>query len=337
MEGRSKFLKGEEATSVMAPFENALKLLGSDKMRSRVGLHLINYYLNHLNNMYSDKAFESRYQAISKRIDELFKEFDKCRLPSSSKKDKPLEPIKTLLQLHFGLHKIHKMQRDLCLNSSGLRDSQKIKTDIDNTRTKLLYTALMLGLGSLNPCPPLLQDIYNFANNQQSMFDSNEAKSMLKKHLNNLDYESFERVALVYFKHMNYEVKMLEKNTKAYDLIASRKFEGSIGINAEARVGIQAKYWGRKFYSRDFENWLLKAMGSEISISLTGIVFFLKGSLHKDVATAAEAAKSVFKNLQTGIIFWDLDMITDMLWSKPGCLPMVYGVIENLERDKDNL
>jgi hypothetical protein len=80
MEGRKAFLEEQGVEKVMGCLDSALKIMGPEKMRTRGGLHIINYYLDHLNAMYADERFESVYSTLLSRMETLFVVFDSCRI-----------------------------------------------------------------------------------------------------------------------------------------------------------------------------------------------------------------------------------------------------------------
>lgn len=58
----------------------------------------------------------------------------------------------------------------------------------------------------------------------------------------------------------------------------------------------------------------------------------MQSSPDKSIARGKEVNRDTFPALQSDIQFWNIDKITELLWQHPGCLPEIYGVIENWRR-----
>lgn len=326
MEGRKAFLEEQGVEKVMGCFDSALKIMGPEKMRTRGGLHIINYYLDHLNAMYADERFESVYSTLLSRMEALFVVFDSCRIGLPKKGKAVLEPIKTLLQIHFGVHRLRKLQRDLLIRE---RD-QKIKLEIDAVSRDLMFTAVMLGLGSLNPCPPLLRDVYDYAGIQQGLFDLNQAKEQLKSRLINLDPLSFEDIAQIYFEHMRYKVDRLQAGADTFDLLVH--VENGMGLTSI--IGVQVKRIHDNLPTKEFREWRSTAMDYKRADEIAHVLFFLESNPSRSINRTKGDFQKIFPHIQADIEFWNINTITEKLWQQSGCLPRVYAVIENSIRTK---
>lgn len=325
MEGRKAYLEKQGVEKVMGQFDSALNILGPERMSTRGGLHIINYYLDHLNAMYADVGFESAFITLSQRMEELFVVFDRCRI-GLPKGKALLEPIKTLLQIHFGVHRLRKMNRDLVIRKSP-RD---IKLEIDAVSRDLMFTAVMLGLGSLNPCPPLLRDVYDYAGMQQGLFDLNQAKEQLKRRLIDLDPLSFEDIAQIYFEHMRYKVDRLPAGTDTFDLLVH--VENGIGLIST--MGVQVKRIHDNLPTKEFREWRSTAMDYARANEIAHVLFFLESNPSRSINRTKSNFQKVFPHIQADIEFWNINAITERLWQQSGCLPRVYAVIENSIRAK---
>lgn len=327
MEGRKAFLERNCVEKVMGRFDFALKIMGPEKMRTRGGLHIINYYLDHLNAMYVDAVFESSYTVLSRKMEELFVVFDNCRI-GLPKGKAVLEPIKTLLQIHFGVHRLRKMYRDQQLK---IEEELALDAKIEATSRDLMFTAAMLGLGSLNPCPPLLRDVYEYAGKQQGMFDLNQAKEQLKKCLRDLQSEEFETIAEIYFKHLGFEVLRLPGRAPTFDLLVN--VDDRLG--RKTLTGVQVKHLKEKWNSKRFDEWSMIAQRKFIQRNdIAHVIFFMTSNPDCSIKCDKEVTRTTFPHIQSNIEFWNIDEIVERLWRQSGCLPLVYAVIENSLRTK---
>lgn len=318
LQGRQAYLTGKDATEIMGNFDQGLASLNEEDRKKRMGLHLINYYADHLLLIY-EKAKKKDIQIIRNKIGQLFDEFENRRLGTPI--DGKLQPTKTLLQIHFLVLKL----KTLAIDSKGVIKDQrdKLKNEIEHAKTDLLFTARMLGLGHLNPCPPLLKDIYQFFSDQRNQFDESRVKEHFKKLLRGIDWESMEKVAEIYFRQRGYEVKRLGKSAPTFDLLA--EFYPPHGD--PTITGVQVKHWGRKFIQSDFDTWLTGAYKSKHSSEVSYVMFFLTEEPSESIFLDNKKLSQFFPKLLGCIEFITLDKAVEKLWTEDGCLPSVYGTI----------
>lgn len=272
LRGRQAYLTERGATEVMRHFDQGLGTLSKEDRRKRIGLHLIIDYARHLLLLYQ-KA-EGKDTSIGKMVDKLFYEFEECRL--GTPKDGRLQPTKTLLQIHFLVLKLSKLNIDN--QTVAERQRNKLNIEIEHVKTELLFTAIMLGLGNLNPCPPLLKHVHQFFNDQRDLFDANRAKEHLKKLLREIDWESMEKVAEIYFLQCGYEVQRLGNNAPTFDLLATF----TLPHGEPTTTGIQVKNWGKKFLKSDYQDWEGGAHDSDYSSEVSCVMFFLKEKVYSN-------------------------------------------------------
>ncbi len=321
LRGRQAYLTGKNAKVVMGHFDQGLASLSEEDRRKRMGLHLIIYYAEHLLLIF-ENAKKKDIQIIRKKINQLFDEFENCRLGTPI--DGKLRPTKTLLQIHFLVLKLKKLAID---NKTVSKDQlDKLKNEIEHAKTDLLFTTRMLGLGHLNPCPPLLKDIYQFFNDQRDQFDESRVKEHFKNMLRKIDWESMEEVARVYFEQRSYKVTKLGKNAPTFDLLA--KFYPPHG-GTPTTTGVQVKHWGSKFILADFKKWLFGSDNSEHSFEVSYVMFFLTEEPSESAFLDNIKLSRYFPKLLGGIEFITLDKAVDKLWQQDGCLPLIYGIIHD--------
>lgn len=309
LKGRRAYLANNKSEEVINQFETGLEILDSNNARgTRTGLHLIICYAKHLMLMY-EKSMENDFE-IGNKIDLLFYEFERCRLGSLDK-DRPA-PLKTLLQIHFLVLKLHKLTLD-----------SKSINEIEHTQTELLFTAVMLGLGNLNPCPPLLKDIYQFFSIQQNLFDANSLKVHLKEKLRKISPKSMEKLAAIYFRMRGYEVEELPEDTQTFDLIAKFKHE-----SFTSTVGVQVKRVKNGLTKKKYDEWVYKANNYERKDEISGVTFFLIKKQHRSISGKIDTLNVPFPKLTNDVNFLLLDNAIDWMWDvKVGCLSEIYGLI----------
>ena len=325
MEGRFAFLQRRDVTETMAKFDQALSLLTDAQRRTRVGLHLINYYLYHLISLYTMPQPAEDHERRSTRIDDLLFEFDSCRIGSSVQENGQPRPLRTLLQLHVGLHRLRKLKVDIArLHATG-QDATDLEADVNAVQGDLLFTSAMLGLGSLNPCPPLLREIYEFCAVEGDGFNVNQAKKQLKSYLLMTNWEAFEEIAMIYFRHMGGLVETLPRREETFDLLVHTH---ATALHPATITGVQVKHERNTFPVAKFRAWRELAREYERRCDISRVIFFMQSSPDKSIARGKEVNRNTFPALQADIQFWNIDKITELLWQNPGCLPEIYGVIE---------
>lgn len=329
MEGRFAFLQRRDVTETMAKFDQALSLLTDAQRRTRVGLHLINYYLYHLISLYTAPQPAEDHQRLSTRIDDLLFEFDIFRIGSPVQENGQPRPLRTLLQVHVGLHRLRKLKVDIArLHSTG-RDATNLEEEVSAVQGDLLFTSAMLGLGSLNPCPPLLREVYEFCAVEGDGFDVNQAKKQLKSYLLKTDWEAFEEIAMIYFRHMGGLVETLPRREETFDLLVRSP---ATALHPATITGVQVKHERRTFPVAKFRAWRELAREYERRSDISRVIFFMQSNPDKSIVRGKEANRDTFPALQADIQFWNIDKVTELLWQNPGCLPEIYGVIEKWRR-----
>ncbi len=324
LRGRQAYLTGKDATEVMRHFDQGLASLNEEDRKKRIGLHLIIYYAGHLLLIYK-KAPPQNIPTIRKKSNQLFDEFESCRLGIPI--DGKLQPTKTLLQIHFLIIKLKAL--DIEDKAANKNQRGQLKNKIEHARIDLLFTTRMLGLGHLNPCPPLLKDIYQFFNDRRDQFDESRVKEYFKEQLRKIDWKSMENVAKLYFEQRGYEVKHLGKGAPTFDLLAT--FHPPNGVPTTGvpptTTGVQVKHWGSKFTPSKFDKWLAGAHKSEHSGKVSYVIFFVTEEPSESIHLNNQQLSQFFPKLIGGIEFITLDKAVEMLWQHDGCLPLVYGVI----------
>ena len=182
----------------------------------------------------------------------------------------------------------------------------------------------MLGLGHLNPCPPLLKDIYQLFNNQRDLFDDNRLKEYLKKALRNISGEKMEEVAAIFFKQCGYEVEVLPRSTPAFDLLLTRA-----GQFSATTIGVQVKAWKRKFNKKSFKDWENTIELFDRSEMIARVIFFLQETQQKAVVDCGKSVRlrKELRALTQDTEFISLNYAVEMLWQQQSCLPSVYKII----------
>lgn len=326
MKGRLAFLKECPLPAIMSKFDEALESLTPAERGTRVGLHLINYYLEHLNRLYACAPPQECTQ-LSNRINDLLMEFDTLRVGTTRPDGGYPRPLRTLLQVHLGLHRLRKLKVDIERSDAKLESAVSLRADFAAVQAELLFTSAMLGLGSLNPCPPLLREVYAYCNVEGDGFDMNQAKSQLKAYLIDTSWEAYEEIAAIYFRHMGGQVLVdeLPEGTRTFDLLVSTP---PTSLHAATITGVQVKHKKGKYRTADFNTWIGIARSYQRRSEISRIIFFSFGKPHVAIPLTRPANRDIFCNLQSDIEFWGVDRITDLLWHKPGCLPEVYAVLQ---------
>jgi len=180
----------------------------------------------------------------------------------------------------------------------------------------------MLGLSNLNPCPPLLREIHEYANDQRDLFDVTRAKKYLKEMIRKIDWRSMEKLVIVYYEQQGYNVIDLPENAPTFDLLVEKPRTATNSI-----TGVQVKHWKKKISADAFRKWREKARDYEGRNKISEVIFFLTHKLDQSVNINLETLESIFPKITNEIQIISLDDAINQLWQQPGCLPSVYGII----------
>lgn len=318
--GRMAYLKDKPLQTVMRRFEDSLEFLTENERKTRVFLHLIIYYIEHLLSLYEREYILE----IKSKIDELFKRYESM----SNVEDTPL---KTILQIRFLVLKFLKLKKDIDYLQSGKTNNYlNVRYQFNHAKADLITTAILLGFGNLQYCPPLIDRIKTSFEDEQILYDTDKTKQYIKGILKEIDWKGMEAVAATYFRQCGYEVEVLGARETTFDLLLKNKAPYTLITSANEQpataTGVQVKHWKKGLKKDAFDKWKYKAANFKRKNEITHVIFFVT---NKPDCTIDEGKHEVLSlpRFVPPVYFISLDDAVNMFWKHPGCLPAVYRTI----------